>query len=288
MEHQVYPCSWKREKGQYRVFVKARPSVEFIAASFEEAVEGLQGRICEVFGDGEAVVEFSSPAPIAKKSVNYFVPPLFALDGVDSVQECTDQAALFSDGACKCCGGGLGKRNRQSRAILAAPKCDVSFVRKAMPRCWVFSERIVSVLVASGFRRMDFRKVTIKSETSGSYYELVVEPSVPLVATKEPPRAPHGWECNNCGRKHFQAFHTSVPANVSDFLCRSDIKARNTKGFVAGGSFKRILCLPASTLQKLKGLPRVRGITATRVALLDEEEVDRSPKVKTLKRGDFA
>jgi hypothetical protein len=172
--------------------------------------------------------------------------------------------------------------------ILAPPQCDVSFVRGAKPQCWIVSEKVVSVLVGAGFKRTGFREVKIESKASGIFFELVAEPTIHHVATKNPPRKPHGWTCKDCGRISFHAFHSSIPASVFDYLCRSDLKARMSKGFLAGGSFRRTVCLSAATLRRLKETPRIRGISATRVAVLDNEEVDRSPKVKILKRGDIS
>ena len=79
-----------------------------------------------------------------------------------------------------------------------------------------------------------------------------------------------------------------MPTSVFDFLSRSDLKPRMSNGFLAGGSDKRTVCLSAETLKKLKETPRIRGITATRVAVLNDDEVDRNPKVKIIKRGGFA
>lgn len=287
MENLVYQCSWKRIKGGFRLLLKNEPHLAVEAKTFEEAEDDLHGLVCGEFGDGESVFEFDPPPPVAIKTKAYFEPAMFVFNANDSVRIAERQEGLYSNGHCNCCGAGLGRRTKKIRVLASVPKYDVSFIRGALPHDHLFSRKVVSFLCRAGLPRTAFQKVAFSVKTKREFFELVAKPQVIFVGVKNPPRPTDGWECAKCGLKWIHPFHKAIVPSVFDYLACSDVERISSNVFVVQGS-KSNICMSAVIAKKLRHLPGLKGILTSRVALLSEIEIDRNPKVKILKKGDFA
>jgi ribosomal protein L37E len=287
MENQVYQCSWKRVKGGYRLLLKNKPHLAVEAKTFEEAEDDLHGLVCGEFGDGESVFEFDPPPPVAIKTKAYFEPAMFVFNANDYIREANRQEGLYSDGYCSCCGAGLGGRTNKIRVLTSVPKYDVSFIWSAKPHVRFFSRKAASFIYRAGLPKTAFQKVSFSVKTKREYFELVARPQIQFVGVKNPPRPADGWECAKCGLKSFHPFHKAIAPSVFEFLARSDMERVSSNVFVVGGSYKHNICMSAAIAARLRRLSGLKGIITSRVALLNEAEVDRNPKVKVLKKGDF-
>ena len=287
MENQTYPCRWKRIKGGFQLSLKGRPRLAVIGKTFEEAEDDLHGLVCGEFGDGESVFEFDPPPPVATNTKSCFEPEMFVFSANDYLRQKNDEIGLYSKGYCGCCGGGLGRRTKKVRTLVSVPKCDVSFIWSAKPQVFFFSKRVVAFLRRVGLGDAAFREVGFAVKTSHRFFELVAEPEIKFVGVKRPPRRTGGWECAMCGMKWIHPFHGAVAPSVFNFLARPDLSKVSKNVFVTGSSYERDICMTAAIAARLRQLSGLKGILTSRVAVLDEHEVDRNPKVQIVKKGGF-
>ena len=69
MEGGVFPCSWKKQRKVYKVWVKKRPRLSAQGRTFSQADKRLWSVIIHATGDGESIREYDPPAPDSEPEV---------------------------------------------------------------------------------------------------------------------------------------------------------------------------------------------------------------------------
>jgi hypothetical protein len=282
MENQVYKCTWKRVEKGFELSTKENPRLIVTGETFETAEDDLHDLVCLKLGDGESVFEFDPPAPVHKKAKSFFEPALFVFSANDSIRQKNNEPGLYAKGYCECCGGGLGSRTKKIRTLTEVPSCDVSFLWGAKPQVKLFSEKLTKFLQRAGLSGSAFQEVHFTKKTTRKYSELVAKPEIDLVGVKYPPQPTGGWECVKCGMRWIHPFHRAVTPSVTHYLSRSDFNRLKIPIVTTGSSYQRTICMTALIAARVRKL-NLKGIVTERLAVLDEREINRNPKVKTIK-----
>src|SRR5262245_12397624 len=276
MEGRVYDCTWTKENDRYRVWIKSNPSVSAEGASLEEADDSLWGKICERFGDGENHREYDPPFPQASGSERYFAHQLVTLIGNSRAENAGPLDALFSEGLCPECGGGLGRRTEVPLSVgFIEAGFDSAFFSSGGASFSLYSEDFIRLLGESETAEFDWRIVRRGNRAKKVFYELAGRHLRPWVAKSGWTLS--GWQCGKCGQQIFG--HWGKDCAFTRAICAESVPPPHVVSFEVGSRAEAEVCVRRSKWLEMIGKLGARGIVAQELAVLPREESEEHPEL---------
>ena len=276
-EGNVYPCSWKRVRSRYRVWLTTDPKVVAEHTDFEEADELLVGLIHAATGDGENIHAYDPPEPNGARAGSVERGQLWSL-GPQSTAYMVEPVRNFEEGLCDNCLMPRGGRTTVPLAVTGLKSgIDAAMVKLpdagfAGPILTIVSEAFVSALTTG--ERMCFEWRPIEHKLRGAkFFEAVHRvPPVPYVSAKG-----HDTYYGRCKRCKFEWVITRAVRGKPDrYVSERDLPVPS-RPLVAVGPWSD-LSVPLKRWKELVGKPGMRGIKGSPVAIIAESAVERRPR----------
>jgi hypothetical protein len=272
MEGKIYHAIWRKTKGGYRLWLKDDTRFTTTSRRFAAAEEALIERICFVFGDGEALLDFDRPRPVPRQNAELFEPEFLELEtNVIAIPKST--SGLSTGGYCAKCRSPRGVRSAVpleideidpgSEIVCGPLRGKASFL--------LLSERFLGLLTSAERECLGLRKVDVSKANQRDFYEITSFPKIPLVALKDAPATVS--RCAGCKRKWW-FYGGDLPFN---FVSLADLPSPLPQVFVAGGEFEKVLCVSAARWRQIRTSTRARGIVTSRIGVLPKERALREP-----------
>ena len=273
-EGNVYITTWKKKGSKFILSLTKDPKIFSESKDFEEAVEDLAMRICELYGDGEAVLEFDRALPKTVFPLKYGKPEIVWVGGNERGALHSNPSDLFEGGICKLCKWPLGKRSKTPALVDIPIKSDGIIVDHIGP---VFSEAFFSLLNAEELEGLELLEIEHYGKQDGAFFEIVGKSICSFVGVKDYPYI-GGQKCSYCG---FKSFYYS--REVFFFLAKMDMPKPLPTCFVVGGN-ENYLCMEGQRYRDILEKTGIRNIVSTRIGVVNsDKEIDRDPDVPILK-----
>ena len=273
-EGDIYISTWKRKGSKYILSLKMDSKIYVESKDFEDAIEELAMKICEIYGDGEAVIEFDRALPKSVFPLKYSKPEIVWVARNESGTLYSDPKDLFEGGICKLCKFPLGKRTKTPARVSLPSKSDGVIVEHIGP---VFSEKFFSLLSAEELNGLELLKIEPHREPKRNFFEVVGKSICTFVGVKDYPFI-DGRKCSYCGDKSFH-----YEKEIFRFLAKVDLPNPLPNCFVVGEKIL-CLCMKGERFRRILQKAGMRNIASTRLGIINnEEEIDRDPDVPLLK-----
>lgn len=287
-ESRFWKCCWECADGQYTVWVKSRPRLRGIGASWQEAVDAVCATICDASGDGEPNLSFDPPEPNEGSDASHAHPDWLFLTPEGYIPTTVDADALYSEGYCPHCGDPKGERTDVPLQAEGPGEGDL---------CWpaLLSNRFLPLLCSPRFvdelspaEKQAFRwiPVTPAKRTRIRYVECVPRRVVQGVALQ-------GWcvSGTRCPMCHSTNLACTSGRSISfgegqihDWIDGRDLPAK-PKGVVAFGN--RHSWTPLLPSDRAKELVRkLRGVRTASIGLAPPDLVIRQPALPDRPRSE--
>ena len=198
MEGNIYECKWKRAKGKFRLCLKSDDQVYAEDSDFEEAHDELCDRICGVYGDGEAVLQFDRLLPSSSQhpKKSWVHPDILDLGYNESVQTNAKEQGMYLGERCDRCGGFPGGRSNKILEIRStfpgvfASESDVS------ASLLIVSDAFTDLLTADERALLGLRPTESLTSSKNQYFELTGPPVAAFVSFQGANYQPFlNWSC---------------------------------------------------------------------------------------------
>jgi hypothetical protein len=284
LEGNTYPARWKKQGEKYLVYLDSDKSIRGIDIDFETACEELCLAICDRYADGEAVLNLLREPPQPNGVSKYANPALVALSWNESAEGELWQEDLFEGGYCKACRAGIGHRTSTSLEVDIIPKGEIGSFNQIMFSPVLLSENFLTYFTKTEKDQMGLQPVICRKEESRKFFEVNGEPILKQVGVKAGNyNSLISWECESCGQKSFSCSHPEMPDNYkyTDFVCSSDLPNNTNQAFVIEDNIgRKMICMSLKRWRQLNNQKYSKGVSAERVYVLPEEQIDRNPTVR--------
>ena len=286
-EGNVYPCSWKRVPGGYRVWWTADPTVAAEDAEFEEADELLVGLIHDATGDGENIHVYDPPEPSVEHAGPSERGQLWLL-GKPTTAYMLDPEQCFTEGLCDNCVMPRGQRTDVPMTITRLEgRYDAAMVKFGHvgigigPILTVVSERFLALLSPEEHAAFEWRRVQHDSR-AGAFFELVHrQPTIPDVSAKG--HDTYYGRCDTCG--FTWVVTNSARGKPDGYVAERDMPVP-ARTLVAVGPWAYAgLAVTPERWKELVGKPGMRGIKGSPISIIAEEAVERAPTYRPRERA---
>lgn len=284
MEGNTYIVSWKKQGDKYKVYLKENEDFNGIDIDFETACDELCLNICEMLGDGEAVLSLTREPPQPQGVSQYARPALVTLSWNESARGEKYQENLFEGGYCSACLSGIGKRTTNPLVVDLFPKGNIGDFHQFEFHPVLLSDAFLSLLTEKERNNLGLQEVVCTKKTRRKFKEVNGKPVFKQVGVKDGNYTSlSSWQCESCGYKMFSCTHPELPDNYkySSFCAASDLKSKLDDIFVVEDTMgRKMVCLKLIRWKQLIGKPESKGISADRLYVLPDEQVERNPMVR--------
>ncbi len=286
VEGRDYLCTWAKDGDQFRLRVKNRPHLSGSGASFGEAQELLREVICLNLGDGEAVTEFSPPAPPDPEQQWYRRAWLVCVSGA-SRADVTTFAPYFVGGLCPECQSPLGPRNQtplavkriegQGNGALAAVPLHLLRGRRS-PWASLFSEEFLALLTPEEQSQLTWQPIMRTERRARRVFYELIGSRVQVGAVggvRGVPKRHKDWRCRTCD--HIQRAMSFFPQGPFTWLSTVDLPTPLPSCFTIGRSASPQLCFTQARWDSLLGNLGTRGLQSAPVGVVAPDWVEQLP-----------
>ncbi len=284
MEGNTYLANWKKQGDIFQVYLKDNKALKGIDIDFETACDELCLNICEVLGDGEAVLSLLREPPQPSGVSKYARPALVTLSWNEAATGEKYQENLFEGGYCSSCRSGIGKRTDRPLEVDSFPKGNIGDFHQFEFHPVLLSEAFLSLLTDKEKNNLGLQEVICTKKTRRKFQEVNGKPVLKQVGVKGGNYSSlSSWQCEACGYKSFSCTHPELPDNYkySDFCAASDLNSALGDIFVIEDNMgRKMVCLQLGRWKQLIGRPESKGISADRLYVLPDEQIDRNPMVR--------
>lgn len=275
----VYYCSWSKTDGGYVGWEEKRPSVRVEAATPDRLVQELGEVVGEYHNDHEAALQFDPPLPGKKQYEHLFRDGIVTVRWNEGWRYWSSVDTAFAQGRCTLCKRGLGPRSAEPLIVDDfAGGTDGAFMWSDMPgRLAVVSEAFLALLTKQERSAFDVREVKWSRKRRVRFFEILPKWYVPTVAIRG--TRCDGWVCDVCGYRSYS--HGSTLGWLVTTVCRADLPSPLPPLFVVGEPREYCLCVSKARWLELRGRPGTRKMTSGRLAIVEEQDCERNPKLPT-------
>lgn len=284
MEGNTYLANWKKQGDKFVVYLTDNKELKGIDIDLETACDELCLNICEALGDGEAVLNLLREPPQPSGVAKYARPALVTLSWNESATGQKYQENLFEGGYCSACRSGIGKRTGSPLQVDSFPKGNIGDFHQFEFHPVLLSEAFLSLLTDKEKNNLGLQDVICTKKTQRIFKEVNGKPFLKQVGVKGGNYSSlSSWQCGTCGYKSFSCTHPELPDNYkySDFCAASDLDSALDDIFVIEDSMgRKMVCLKLSRWKQLNGRPESKGVSANRLYVLPDEQIERDPTVR--------
>lgn len=284
MEGSTYSARWKKQGEKFLVYLDKDKTVRGLDIDFDTACEELCLGICDRYADGEAVLNFLREPPQPTGVSKYANPALVSLSWNETAEGEKWQEGLFEGGYCEACRGGIGKRSSKSIIVESLPRGNIGDFNQVMFSPLLLSEDFLSLFSESEIESFGLIEVITTKKRKKKFYEVNGEAVLKQVGVKGGKyNSLVSWQCPSCGHKSFSCTHPEMPDNYkyTDFISKSDLPSDLNKAFIIEDNLgRKVICMSLKQWKKVNNHKNAKGVSADRVYVLPEEQVDRKPFVR--------
>jgi hypothetical protein len=283
----VYYCCWKRNQdGDYVGWERKHPSLRAEAMTQREMVELLGDIVGEYHDDHEAALQFEPPLSEKNGKEKYFVDDLVEVVWNAMFSFTLSAETAFKLGRCKRCGRGLGSRTPRPLVVDSLGQgIDGAFSSASnspppaqMPgHLIIVSEAFLHVTTKNERATFEARPIEWRSKRRTKFFEIIPKTFIPRVGIKG--HEVNGWRCELCGQQQYSVCGT-LEYGVK-VVCRSDLPSPPPTFFFVGDPISYGLCTSRRRWELLRS-KSVRKLMNWRLAVVDEDECRRHPRLPTL------
>lgn len=283
MEGNTYDAKWKKQGENFLVYLVSDKTFKGSDIDFDTACEDLCLKICEEFGDGEAILNLLREPPQPEGASKYANPALVTLSWNEAAVGQKWQKNIYENGYCSACKAGMGKRTSELLKVDKFPKGNIGDFEQVMYSPVLLSSEFVSLLTKKEIKNLGLQEV-LATRSKKKFYEVNGTPVLKQVGVKGA-QYNHlsSWQCISCGYRSFSCNHPEMPDNYkfSNFCCIDDLPENCNEAFVIEDNIGRHnVCMSLRRWNKLKSLSQTKGITVDRLYVIPKEQADREPKVR--------
>lgn len=284
MEGNTYAARWKKQGDKFLVYLDDDKNVKGSDVDFETACEQLCLEICEKYADGEAVLKLLREPPQPSGVSKYANPALVTLSWNETAEGEKWQNGIFEGGYCEACKGGIGNRTSKSLTAESFPKGNIGGFNQIMFHPLLLSEKFLSLFSDSERASFGLIEVVATKKCERRFFEVNGKAVLSQVGVRGGKyNSLSSRECQTCGRKSFSCTHPDMPDNYkySDFLSESDLPKNLSNSFVIEDNIgRKMICMPLKQWKTISNHPNAKGVSANRIYILPEEQVERDPSVR--------
>lgn len=279
-EGRVYACSWEKVGKRYRLWVTRKPTLVAEGRSFTDAREALWSAVCTALGDGEAIFEFDPPEPMTEVVRQLRDPAIVTVVGNTRSEVVGELDLLFKNGVCPLCRRPRGPRTEIPLTVDSIESgYEGGFTSGLHFR--FFSEEFLALLTRQERDRFEWRPIVRAQRAKKKFYELVLEPGVPLVGMRGLQYRPL-WECDDCGQRASPMYFPGHgqdqalrDAGIAAFVSRAALPDPLPVWLFIGGPIVYDLGVRQERWQELMRKRGARGLVSTPIGVLKPAQVAR-------------
>ncbi len=284
MEGNTYLANWKKQGDKFQVYLKDKNDLKGVDIDFETACDELCLNICEVYGDGEAVLSLLRDPPQPSGIAKYARPALVTLSWNDCATGEKYQKELFEGGYCSACHSGIGQRTDSPLKVEAFPKGNIGDFNQFEFSPVLLSEEFLSLLTNNEKNNLGLQEVICTKKTRRKFHEVNGKAVLKQVGVKGGNYSSlSSWQCETCGYKSFSCTHPELPDNYKymDFCADTDLSNALGDIFVIEDNMgRKMVCLKLNRWKQLIDRAESKGILADRLYVLPDEQIEREPTVR--------
>ena len=284
MEGNTYQARWKKQGDKFLVYLDDDKTVKGLDIDFETACEELCLEICDRYADGEALLNLLREPPQPSGVSKYANPALVTLSWNESAEGQKWQEGLFEGVYCEACKGGVGKRTSKNLTAETFPKGNIGDFNQVMFSPLLLSEDFLSLFTDSERDSFGLIEVISTKKRKKRFFEINGLAALKQVGVKGGKyNLLASWECQSCGHKSFSCTHPNMSDNYkySGFCSKSDLPSNLNNAFVIEDNIgRKMICMPLKQWKMINNHKNTKGVTADRLYVLPDDQVDRNPSVR--------
>lgn len=274
----TYVCRWEKKRRQYVLWLEEQDDLKSEDPDFGAAADELASLIGLWNGDGEAVLEFDPPRPVAGEAS--LSARLVSVGYNASARVLNRSPALFEGGLCGHCQFGIGARTDVPLEIGDVPKGDVLGLERLLPHGLLLSEPFLGLLNEEERARLVLQPVV--SSSKQPLMELKgesVTATVGVQAAEYPSAFLQSWSCRECSRTVFITDSERF-AGTEVFLARSALPDQIPSVFAFDDGFRMCLAMTQIRWRELLGRkPGTHGVSTISIGVIPDALVELRPEV---------
>lgn len=298
----VIPCRWKQTPAGWHLWVKGHSTIKGEGSDFDTAQEALIESIMDHAPDLDQVIpvvpDFSPPLPATTAARAFLSPEIYKLSG-DGIFEChirSDERkqwarTLYSDGICEKCNAMRGERTDVPMIIDDHEAVDAGFIRGSVRGPFglgngIFSHRFLELLRPDELSQLCFQPIEkIGRGGKRKYFELVGRPRTAFAGVQG--LDADGCECMTCGWRSWSIREPALQRGgicITKFMCHDDLPRNLDSIFPVADEASIYLCASRQRWNELQGKIGTKGLSATNVGIVSNEQCDLRPRLPPRER----
>jgi hypothetical protein len=269
-EGNVYLCVWAKRRARLTLALKDDPKIKVSAPELDEAEEKMWELLCEKFGDGEAVLQYVTPPPVAATefATRYGRPHLVTVSGNDSMGGLLNEKKVHPKGYCRDC---------QDPLVVTNVTPEYNYVPTSDGAVGnFFSEDFLSLLTKKEKGGLQLVPVIGPKRARKNFFKLRGGAVADFVGVP-------GFEglCLDRCRRCKRALTIMYLRNnkLYSFLALGDLPKPLPTVFVVGHEENISLCMTRDRFSQLLGKPGTRNIASSRVWVVPDKQFVRNINV---------
>lgn len=270
-EGNVYLCQWEKRGRVLTLRLKRDPRVKASGSNLQSAEERMWERLCEEYGDGEAVLEYETPPPQkwACFASRYGGIDLVTVTGNDSMGTLTNERELHPKGYCRDCQMPLETAPGAVPEFNRVPSSDGA-VEQSLGR--FYSEEFLSLLSSEERAALTLVPVHGPKGSRKSFFHLGGEPAVNYVGVP----GFEGLVNHQCGRcERLLGICYLRNCEFFEFIARNDLSRPTPAVFTAGWPGDVSLIMTRRRYARMIGKRGMRNIRSSRLWVVPDDQFVR-------------
>lgn len=271
MEGNVYYCIWEKKDEQVFIHLADDKSITVKGENFINAQELMYDKILDVFGDGEAVLNYENKTPNVLYPIQYVCKEIFAISGNDGAELKNNKDEYYDDVFCSNCDKPIGIRNEKPLVFKTVPQKSDGAVVSGVNN--IYSENFLKIFSEEELENVKFREVIIETKAKQKFYELL-GPSVTNMVPVKGLKDFNGFECSKCKKK--SSFYLNSKG-VQQYILKSEVP-KEVDVFVVGEDDSLQLCVIGKRWRKILKSNKVKNIAAGQIGVINSVDYDKNLK----------
>lgn len=270
-EGNVYICLWKKRGRRLTISLKSDPGVKVSAPELDEAEEKMWELLCEKFGDGEAVLQYETPPPVAATefATRYGTPHLVTVSVNDGMGGLVNEKEVHPKGYCNDCRLPLEVADGVIPEYDYVPTSDGAVTMQGL----FFSENFLSLLSKKEKAGLEFLSVKGPAKAKKRFFQLTGKTVADYVGVP-------GFEglslhqCRRCKRPLTISYLRNC--KMYNFVALHDLPKPLPTVFAIGRDGDVSLCMTRARYSELLGQPGTRNMTSSRLWVVPDDRFVRT------------
>jgi len=280
-EGNVYLCDKKKIRGKYVLELMKNKKIRVEGSDLEGCEIELYDQILQIYGDGEAILEYLPPKSKKMPTGVY----LYSAVGYNDSVTIKNADEIFEGEVCDKCNQYIHCKRTEvpmSISIKRKPGKAVLGTYGLRNSCEVYSEFFINLLSDEEKQTFETRPVLYKGEATG-YIEIFPKKIISRVGHKGA-KEHFGWKCSKCGNRRFSVIHPELYHNHEIFIAPETIDSKSKLPiFITKGDEATMAFPNERWAELLQHKQESKGANSHPVVVLESEYIDYSPELPEIK-----